>query len=188
MGIFGSIGKGLLAIAEGARQDDQDGEVERCRRDAGNPLAMPLSDSEGASLALGNREKKDVLASAGVEVSRLSKKGIAADAVELLNGLCGQQIASSDRPSRITVDWENLTKAGKVPKRVAKGHVIFDWKDGGSTICHLWYGRDLKPYAADVYVWEGQRHDYTVRTVGGSMVVQHEALYDARKDFKQILY
>ncbi len=98
MGIFGSIGKGLLAIAGGARQDGQEGEIERCRRDAGNPFAMPLSDSERASLALGNREKKDALASAGVEVSRLSKKKIVTDAVELLNGCVGSRSPRATGP------------------------------------------------------------------------------------------
>lgn len=76
-----------------------------------------------------------------------------------------------------------------MPKKVAECHVIFDWKSGDSTICHLWYGRNLEPYAADIYVWKGnKRHDYTVRTTEGSMAVQHEALYDAGKDYKKVLY
>lgn len=67
--------------------------------------------------------------------------------------------------------------------------MIFDWKSGDSTICHIWYRRDLEPYAADVYVWRGtKRHDYIVRTVESSMVVQHEALYDADKGFRKVLY
>lgn len=63
--------------------------------------------------------------------------------------------------------------------------MIFDWKSGDSAICHIWYGRDLEPYAADVCVWRDNKrhdyigHDYIVRTVEGSMAVQHEALYDA---------
>lgn len=67
--------------------------------------------------------------------------------------------------------------------------MVFDWKSGDGTICHFWYGCDLEPYAADVYVCKGnKRHDYTVRTDEGSMAVQREALYDADKDFKKALY
>ena len=189
MGILGSIGKGLAAIVGEALQNGQSGEVERRRRATGNPFAMPLSDTEKANLKLGNEEKEKALSSMGVEVSLLSEGKIVSESVSLLNGLCGQKLTSRDKPSSVKTDWANLTKTGKVPKKVAESHVIFDKKNGDSTICHLWYGRDLEPYAADVYVWKGDnRHDYTVRTVEGSMTVQHEALYDAGKDFKKILY
>ena len=46
MGIFGSIGKGLAAIVGEALQDRQEGDVEKRRRVAGNPLAIPLSAAE----------------------------------------------------------------------------------------------------------------------------------------------
>lgn len=189
MGIFGSIGKGLVAIVGEALQDAQESEVERRRRAMGNPLAIPLSDAERASLNRGNAEKRDALASVGIDVSGLSEEKIVSEAVALLNELCGQKLSSRSKPTSVKTDWANLTKTGKAPKKVAESHVIFDWKGGDSTLCHLWYGRDLEPYAADVYVWKGnRRHDYTVRTVEGSMAVQHEALYDAGKDFKKVLY
>lgn len=189
MGILGSIGKGLAAIVGEALQDGQDNETARNRQATGNPFAIHLSDAERADLDLGNTKKRNALASAGIDVSGLTEEKIVSEAVALLNGLCAQKLSSRDKPSSVKTDWANLTKTGKVPKKVAESHVIFDWKSGDSTICHLWYGRDLEPYAADVYVWRGnKRHDYTVRTAEGSMAVQHEALYDADKDFNKILY
>ena len=189
MGIFGSIGKGLAAIVGEALQDSQEGDVEKHRRVAGNPLAIPLSATERSNLDHGNAEKKRALASEGVDVSGLSEEKVVSEAISLLNELCGQRLSSRDKPSSVKTDWTNITKTGKVPKKVAECHVIFDWKSGDSTICHLWYGRNLEPYAADIYVWKGnKRHDYTVRTTEGSMAVQHEALYDAGKDYKKVLY
>lgn len=189
MGILGSIGKGLVAIVGEALQDGQESEVEKRRRATGNPFAISLSAAERADLDRGNEEKRDVLASVGIDVSGLGEEKIVSEAVALLNELCGQKLSTHDKPSSVKTDWANLTKTGKAPKKVAECHVIFDWKSGDSTICHLWYGRDLEPYAADVYVWKGnKRRDYTVRTVEGSMAVQHEALYDAGKDFKKVLY
>lgn len=189
MGILGSIGKGLVAIVGDALIDGQESEVEKHRRATGNPFAIPLSAAERADLDHGNEEKRNVLASVGIDVSGLGEEKIVSEAATLLNELCGQKLSAYDKPSSIKTDWANLTKTGKAPKKVAECHVIFDWKSGDSIICHLWYGRDLEPYAADVYVWKGnKRHDYTVRTVESSMAVQHEALYDAGKDFKKVLY
>lgn len=176
MGILGSIGKGLAAIVGEALQDGQSGEAERRWRATGNPFAVPLSDTEKANLKLGNEEKEKALSSMGVEISLLSEGKIVSESVSLLNGLCGQKLTSRDKPSSVKnrlgephEDWQGSEEGGE-------SHVIFDKKNGDSTICHLWYGRDLEPYAADVYVWKGDnRHDYTVRTVEGSMTVQHEA-------------
>ena len=189
MGILRSIGKGLVAIVGEARQDGQESGVKKRGRATANPFAVSLSNAERASLDCGNAEKRSALASGGVDVFGLSKEKIVFEAVALLNELCGQKLSSQNKPSSVKTDWANLTKTGKTPKKVAECHVIFDWKSGDSTICHIWYGRDLEPYAADVYVWRGnKRHDYIVRTVEGSMVVQHEALYDADKDFRKVLY
>ena len=115
------------------------------------PFAVPLSNAERASLDCGNAEKRNALVSGGVDVFRLSKEKIVSEAVALLNELYGQKLSSQNKPSSVKTDWANLTKTGKTPKKVAECHVIFDWKSGDSTICHIWYGRDLEPYAADVY-------------------------------------
>ena len=156
----------------GARQDGQESKAKKRGRATANPFAVPLSNAERASLDCGNAEKRNALASGGVDVFRLSKEKIVSEAVALLNELCGQKLSSQNKPSSVKTDWANLTKTGKTPKKVAECHVIFDWKSGDSTICHIWYGRDLGPYATDVYVWRGnKRHDYIVRTVKGSMVV-----------------
>ena len=87
MGIFGSIGKGLAAIVGEALQDSQEGDVEKRRRVAGNPLAIPLSAAERSNLDHGNAEKKRALASAGVDVSGLSEEKVVSEAISLLNEL-----------------------------------------------------------------------------------------------------
>ena len=98
MGILGSIGKGLVAIAGEARQDGQESEVKKHGRATANPFAVPLSNAERASLDCGNAEKRNAVTSGGVDVFGLSKEKIVSEAVALLNELCGQKLSPKTSP------------------------------------------------------------------------------------------
>ena len=69
-------------------------------RATGNPFAVPLSNAERASLACGNAEKRNALASVGVDVFGLSREKIVSEAVTLLNELCGQKLSSQTDKAR----------------------------------------------------------------------------------------
>ena len=84
MGILGSIDKGSVAIAGEPRAT----------------FAVPLSNAERASLDCGSAEKRNALASVGIDVFGLSKEKIVSEAVALLNKLCGQKLSSQNKPSR----------------------------------------------------------------------------------------
>lgn len=97
-----------------------------------------------------------------------------------------RHFAPNKKPTEIETRWMNLTKTGKVPKKVAEGSVVFDWDDGDSVIAHVWYLASLEPYAADVYVWRGHKcHEFYVRTKNGEMFVDHGGLNDVATDCRE---
>lgn len=144
---------------------------------------MPPGDDAHAQ---GNIAKREALRGAGVDVDGLTEDVITSDAVAIANRLCGAKIRANKRPERVEPQWENLTKTGKVPKKVAEGFALFEWPGGDSVIAHVWYLASLEPYAADVYVWRGHDcHEYYVRTRGGEMVVDHEGVSDMDTGYRE---
>lgn len=122
MGILGSIGKGLVAMVGETMQDGQESEVKKRERGTANPFAVPLSNAERASLDCDNAEKRNALASGGVDVFGLSKEKIVSEAVALLNELCGQKLSSQkqalERQNRLdksNEDWKDPEEGCRVP-------------------------------------------------------------------------
>lgn len=182
MGLLDSI---VRAVAGSAGRKCP-GDVELMRRVSGNPFAMPTSPEQDSKLEDGNELKRAALVGAGVDVSPLTEEKVSSDARAIANGLCGAGIRVDKKP-QTSVKWQNLTKAGKVPKKVAEGLAIFDWKNGDSVIAHVWYTSAMEPYAADVHVWGGSGcHSYTIRTVDGAMAVQHDGVLDTGTDYYDV--
>ena len=180
--------KSIVKVFTGSSVRGGDGDLERKRHALGNPFAMPTSSKQDAALQNGNAIKRKALKNNGVDVDILTAEKICADALDVANRLCDAKIRSDKRPAQVGVKWQNLTKAGKLPRKVAETTVVFDWQDNKSTIVHVWYLSSFDYYAADVYMWKNSKcKEFTVRTVDGKLSVQHISVYDADSDSRSFI-
>ena len=206
MGFMKALVKG---IARTAKETTAENTIEKQRRTtanrnpnnhgAGNDSAAfciksePLSGdiiAENHELYLeGVIKKMKALGESGVDVFSLTDEKMIEDAIGIANNPCGIKIKACKQPTQVDVHWQNLTKTGKVPKKVAESSVVFDWKSGDSVIVHVWYLASIEPYGADVYLWKGNdRTDFSVRSKNGSLVVEHKAKYNVKTDYREPIF
>lgn len=181
MRLLSAIGKAIIDVVT-----EEPSSAERERRTTGNPCAVPRTPEQETLLRRGDAEKRRALKDAGVCVGRLTASKVTEDAREVANRFCKVRIHDDKKPSQASIKWQNLTKAGKVPKKVAETTVVYDWRSGDSVIVHVWYLSTFEPYAADAYVWlkDGCR-EYMIRTVDGEMAVQHQGIYNPDTDYRE---
>lgn len=192
MGIAKSIGRLIGAVSRQVIAEYLDNAVSSADvtfdATAFERLDMKTPDHREADLESGNVAKREALRGAGVDVDSLIEDVILSDALSIANTLCGTKIRANKKPTEVKPCWMNLTKTGRVPKKVAEGFALFDWDNGDSVIAHVWYLASLEPYAADVYVWrEDKCHEYSVRTKGGEMVVDHEGVSDISTGYREFV-
>lgn len=163
-----------------------DSYVNRARKESGNSLAMPLTAQQRAKLDQGESLKRMALQDAGVDVGALTDEKLLDDARTVANKICHAGVRSVKKPERLAITWSNLTKTGKVPKKVAESLVTFEYKNGDFDVIHVWYTKDLSYYAADVYLWKGNdSHRFNIRTVDGELAIQHEGKLDAETGYDE---
>lgn len=186
---MGAVLKAVFDSGDKSRSEHGfDDRIATARKESGNPFALPKTPEQERKAAEGNLQRKEILKSSGVKVEKLTKAKMRADALAIANGTCGLRVDENMAPSRLKVDWSNLTKTGKVPKKVAESHVVFDWPDRRSLIVHVWYLATMEPYAADVYAWVcGECKNLTIRTVDGDLAIQHESCLDAESGVRNII-
>ena len=97
--------------------------------------------------------RRRILKEAGAEVDLLTDELIVGDARDIVGVACQIEVREDEQPSEIEVEWQPLTKAGKLPKKIAKACVIWDYSRHSSIICHIGYTAECEPYTADVYLW-----------------------------------
>ncbi len=192
MGIAKSIGRLIGAVSRQVIAESLDNAVGRAdatfNATAFEHLDMKTPDQREADLESGNVAKREALRGVGVDVDSLSEDTILSDALSITNTLCGLKVRANKKPTKVKPCWMNLTKTGKVPKKVSEGLALFDWGNGDSVIVHVWYLASLEPYAADVYSWHGDKcHEYFVRTKGGEMVVDHEGVSDISTGYREFV-
>lgn len=181
MRLLSAIGKAIIDVVT-----EEPSSEERERRTTGNPCAVSKTPEQETLLRRGDAEKRRALKDAGVCVGRLTANKVTEDAREVANRFCKVRIHDDKKPSQASIKWQNLTKTGKVPKKVAETTVVYDWRSGDSVIVHVWYLSTFEPYAADAYVWlkDGCR-EYMIRTVDGEMAVQHQGIYSPDTDYRE---
>lgn len=100
-----------------------------------------------------SKMRRRILKEAGAKVDLLTDELIVGDARDIVGVACQIEVREDEQPSEIEVEWQPLTKAGKLPKKIAKACVIWDYSRHSSIICHIGYTAECEPYTADVYLW-----------------------------------
>ncbi len=114
--------------------------------------------------------RKRTLKEAGAKVDLLTDEWVVGDARDIVGGPCAIEVRADKEPSRIEIEWQPLTKAGKLPRKVAKACVIWDYSRSDSVICHIGYTAECEPYTSDVYLWlDGECDEFKLRMVDGTL-------------------
>ena len=117
--------------------------------------------------------RRRILKEAGAKVDLLTDEWIVGDARDIVCGPCQIEVRADKEPSKIEVEWQPLTKAGKLPKKIAKACVIWDYSRHDSVICHIGYTAECEPYTADVYLWlDGECEEFKLRMSEGALTIQ----------------
>ena len=120
-----------------------------------------------------SKMRRRILKEAGAKVDLLTDEWIVGDARDIVGGPCQIEVRADKEPSRIEVEWQPLTKAGKLPKKIAKACVIWDYSRHDSVICHIGYTAECEPYTADVYLWlDGECEEFKLRMSEGVLTIQ----------------
>ena len=120
-----------------------------------------------------SKMRRRILKEAGAKVDLLTDEWIVGDARDIVGGPCQIEVRADKEPSQIEVEWQPLTKAGKLPKKIAKECVIWDYSRHDSVICHIGYTAECEPYTADVYLWlDGECEEFKLRMSEGVLTIQ----------------
>lgn len=112
--------------------------------------------------------RKRTLKEAGAKVDLLTDEWIVGDARDIVGGPCEIEVRADKEPNRINIEWQPLTKSGKLPKKIANACVIWDYQQGDSVICHIGYTAECEPYTSDVYLWiDGECEEFKLRMKDG---------------------
>lgn len=117
-----------------------------------------------------DREQKNraaALEQLGASVDLLTDEKVVTDALGLINTFAqsGFHIPKSLAPSRSSVTFQKLTKAGNLPKMVAKGQAVFDFSRSKCVVCNIRYLRDGSVCDAKVNEWSEDRKRHQVGTL-----------------------
>lgn len=193
MGVLGKIAAAAKSAARNSAvavayrdglmfgDDEVVGEGVTVYRDGRAMSEKELMEARAAAKARRDREarRQDLLRQLlevdGANVEAIDAARVLADARDIADGLCRARIGEAAEPREPLIDWRPLTKAGKLPKCVARATAVWDRQNGDCVIAHLGYTADARPYTADVHIWtDGERYSYKVRTVGGDLAVTGE--------------
>lgn len=167
-----------------------------------NPFAsasMPLP-SEAAEAErkreIGNEEKKSRLEAMGVPVHVFTCSKVRDDAMMLVRSFVPAPPCSLGvdfRSARTAIDFQNLTKTGKLPKNVAFAQFDAsggeDWKDRRFVIANIKYLKDGGVNMADIHIWAGHvRASIEVRPVDGALRTARVTRYDMDYDVLDVIY
>ncbi len=161
-------------------------------------FGAPMSDEERAEIERrdrlateGAQARRERMREMGVDVGSFTERKVIADARAILRDFF-PETSTMDvdlRTARVTVDFQNLTKTGRLPKNVARAQLICDSKPGAkpeeSLVVNMKYLRDGSLNMADVNAWRNKIGiSVSVRIVDGS----HRITYVTRTDILRDLY
>lgn len=143
----------------------------------------------------GRQIRKERIAAAGVDVSMFTPEKVKRDALGFLDEFAPsyRRLNVDTKDARISGDFQNLTKTGKLPKNVYQGSIdVPDPRYPASTdnvIVHLKYLADGAVNMADLHLWhDGVRHGMSIRTVEGEYRITSITTTDMRRDLETTLY
>lgn len=128
--------------------------------------------------------KRLKLMEAGVDLSFMTETRAKSDAARLSRELFPvvKHLHASFSSSDCRIQYEGLTKSGKVPKSVAKASMIADGDKNDTIIAHLKYLPDGSVNMADFHLWhDSVRHGIKIRRVGREMRITEVVRVDMKR-------
>lgn len=165
-------------------------------------FSAPMSDEERTEIerrdrlaAEGAQARRERMREMGVDVGSFTERKVVADARAILSDFFPETstMAVDLRTARVTIDFQNLTKTGRLPKNVARVQLVCDSKPGTkpeeSLVVNMKYLRDGSINMADVYAWRNKIGiSISVRTVDGRYCITYVTRTDILRDLYDPLY
>lgn len=122
-------------------------------------------------------QRAEALKELGVDIDALTEAKVVADSRRLIKRFAqdGFQLNKGMRPERKSVKFQKLTKAGNLPKIVARGQAVFDFSLDKSIVCNIRYLKDGSICDAELNEWgeDKERHQlgtfHKIKTVDGKL-------------------
>lgn len=118
--------------------------------------------------------RKDLI-EIGTSIELITDAKIAEDAAKIANELCGARISPEEKPGKIELAPQALTKSGKCPKCIAIASCSWRWEKTNRVVCDIGYLANAQPYKADVLrLVKNSPVHYTIRTVDRKLKVTNK--------------
>lgn len=147
------------------------------------------------AMAEGKVLRARALYDAGVDLEQFSEGRVVDDIMNAIEFFAPQAInlAIDFSDARVSLDVQNLTKAGKVPKNVVIGRLSVEERGiqypNDSIIGEVKYMADGSINMIDLHIWHNNlKHSVSIRTVDGMHQITSIEYFDMPRDFRKLLY
>lgn len=141
----------------------------------------------------GNRIKKQRLNELGANVDQITEYAVGTDANYFLRRFLPLYRQPNSSTEAVTIEYENLTSTGKVPKNVAIGTYGLErnneYGTGEALNVRIKYLADATPNMADIYIFKKRKSlNISIRKRDGDFCITFAEASDLDLDVRTMLY